>query len=306
MLKRIRSIIRACLILGAFILMPRAMPALLMAQDTSPASSRSVKSWIADSQMSSSQEENLELVLQAPSPFAWDHQTTILDIHRDLSTVVQAVIDQRSFDEIGVDCNRATRPELASSMLAKRTRETRVITSNSDPFGSPVVDDEPAGNESAGNESASDTPWWKSIPVKPRASSDVTSNSISLLSHLDSFLAPVDATITIRSGQITITTIESAEMNGYLRVYDVTSLVEKLNAATKTPVLTLDGFVPNDSNGWQLTESLQQMVESDCWVNMGGASDCRMHCLGTRRYLVVRTRLITHCQVQAYLDSLAR
>jgi hypothetical protein len=105
-------------------------------------------------------------------------------------------------------------------------------------------------------------------------------------------LRGLDLTYTIRAGSVEITTIEDAENNSLVRVYDV------------TPLVSFEGWpVTNRTIDVQsLADLIFTAVRPDTWES--GQSGFPSMVVGDRVVMVIRQLRETHAEIQALLDTL--
>ncbi len=105
-------------------------------------------------------------------------------------------------------------------------------------------------------------------------------------------LRELDLTYTIRAGSVEITTIEDAENNSLVRVYDV------------TPLVSFEGWpVTNRTIDVQsLLDIIFTVIRPDAWES--GQPGFPSMVVGDRVVIVIRQLRETHAEIQALLDTL--
>lgn len=98
-------------------------------------------------------------------------------------------------------------------------------------------------------------------------------------------LQPIELTYQLRGGCVVFTTLDAADSQPSLRVYDVAPLV-------------------NSMDTYSLIHSIVQNIEPDCWISAGGQSSISPYQTPSRCYLIVSTRSTTQMQVEAMLERL--
>ncbi|WP_372723352.1 hypothetical protein, partial [Novipirellula sp.] len=186
-----------------------------------------VASWQIDPFMTEQQEADILAFLQEPCRFAWDDGLTLPQLTRDMSTRVATEIDVHALQEIGL--------KESLVLIAKRHEQPSFAITDHDPFAGPSRSESQRRDQTADSQvnvpggAANRTgvvPWWRSSEVTrglDYSRADIQTPSVGAkVAHL---LAQSDLVLSIRSGQLTITTREGAEEQLAIRVYDVTPLV---------------------------------------------------------------------------------
>lgn len=125
---------------------------------------------------------------------------------------------------------------------------------------------------------------------------DLCVEGVTLRSALNMALEPLELTWTIRNESLTITTVESAELEPKLRLYDVSCLVsQKADQA--------------DSAGFStdcLVEALVTCVGPESWEEVGGTGTVAVLSSSRATILSVAQTDRMHNRIAAYLEALAQ
>ncbi len=280
----------------------------------------SIESHFVDPFLTSRQIERIQEFLGQPTVFQWDGETTILQIQQDLARHLPVELDVRSLEEIGLTSAEIPLPGERRAITAEQAKGHAT-----DPFGKPVPDNgvDPFGGANAvsgreadnqpeakvDNEPAVATPrslsaprpnlrWWASSSAE-KTDEIVVTNGAKLFQYLDS----VELTLHFEKGLLKITTVERAEWNGCLRVYDVTPLVDSRNRNALATERRF-GQDPEQAESDSLIELIETSVEPDTWEMMGGPSTIASYTTANRRWLVVNASLPTHWKIDALLNRL--
>ncbi len=265
-----------------------------------------VASWQIDPFMAEQQEADILAFLMEPCRFAWDDGLTLRQLIRDMSTRVATEIDVRALEEIGLDENLQLVPK-------KREQASFAITAD-DPFAAASWADLQRRDPTADSQASADSrtgavPWWRrSIETSNRDSSRAGVPTQCVGAKVTHMFEQLDLVLSIRSGQLTVTTQESAEQQLAIRVYDVTPLVGR-ESEQEMKVNTIGATAWRQSYSSR-TDPLMQVIETsidcDTWEALGGPSTMSLLTCRSRRWLVVAATSPTHWKIQTMLDRLNR
>jgi hypothetical protein len=249
-----------------------------------------VVSFPVDPFMTAQQEGKIYQFMRRPCRFDWNGKTTLVDIQRDLAEHVAIEIDWRAFEEIGIDPKEAVYPDLA--VEPERTA-VPVPASNRDPFSpTAIATSEPSANDETNDP---DRMWWRKHKMT------ISPSEVSTAARLLYFLDQLDSTITIRLGQLILTTQERAEQHCCVRIYDVTPIV-----TLQLPGQYLGRALNNGSSvdDQSLINMIQTAVDPDTWECMGGPSTMQVFACRDRQWLVTTVTLVRHWRIQELLNKI--
>ena len=261
-----------------------------------------ITSKFVDPFMTHEQAEKLFEFLNRPYQFDWGHQTTPKDLQRDLSAHLSVAVDQRALEEIGLTSDVEFGIDIPNSGAKKRKPKA-----NDDPFASgPFAENSESKSQTLAVKATdaakpANHRWWRETSSLTSLSADAkrVTNGARLLYCLDQ----LDLTLNVHHGQLVITTVEAAEQNCCIRLFDVTPLV-KYTVDSSEPDLDLFGYQGSDSDYQSLIDLIHTTVEPDTWEALGGPSTIASFSTGSRRWLVVTTPLVQHWQIGALLEQL--
>tara|TARA_R110002073_G_scaffold56905_14_gene144791 strand:- start:4127 stop:5086 length:960 start_codon:yes stop_codon:yes gene_type:complete len=269
-----------------------------------------VASWQIDPFMTEQQETDILTFLKEPCRFDWDDGLTLPQLVRDMSTRVATEIDVRALEEIGL--------KESLVLIAKKREQPSFAITDNDPFASPSRPDSQRRDQTADSQvnvpggaegRTGVVPWWRSSEVTRGMDSiraDIQTPCVGAkVTHL---LEQFDLVLSIRSGQLTITTQESAEEQLAIRVYDVTPLIgRQREPETKRNASEAALWRQSYSNRAEpLMQVIETSIDSDTWESRGGMSTMSLLTCRSRRWLVVAATSPTHWKIQAMLDRLNR
>lgn len=253
----------------------------------SPPASRAVESWTVDPFMTDEQEQAILKWLQTPCPFQWGPGTTLQTLQHDLATKVPTTIDHRALEEIGIDQEAVLVP--GQRRAAPIHRPTAVdpfaAAAAVDPFADGGDDDPFAAAEVA----VAEPPWWRRAYSGSGATSrdSAARGTPSVGGRLLGLLDQVGLTVSIRGGQLILTTHERAEQQLCTRVYEVTGLLG-----------------PQSSAPGLLMQTIETIIDPDTWEALGGSSTMSFVESRQRQSLLISAPITVHWKVQAMLDRL--
>ncbi len=130
------------------------------------------------------------------------------------------------------------------------------------------------------------------LGLSPSNSYQDVPGPISTVAAMEIVLDPLDLCVSFRSGTVHITSIESAEANQSIRVYDVTAL---------TPVQS-DGLTDVDT----LWDLITTNVSPETWDEVGGPASMSAFLCNRRTLLVITQTDAVHRKIEQVLVSMHR
>ncbi|TWT82186.1 hypothetical protein CA13_36470 [Planctomycetes bacterium CA13] len=266
---------------------------------------QSIASWSVDPLMTDQQEQIIMRHLKEPCPFDWSAGTTLRDVHRDLLTLFPTVIEDRALEELGIRSDAILVPKLESNPKSQKRPPA------ADPFGQPSNDHADISASAASRTNVvttteranaeTVTPWWRrSAPTKMAANRNTA--EISTAARLIYLLSQQELTLSIRSGQLILTTVESAEDELPIRVYDVTPLM----GPNIQPMATSTYPSVSYSDDPTIISMITHMVDPESWEYLGGVSTMELYPARGRQWMIVAAKTTTHWKIGALLDRLNR
>ena len=131
------------------------------------------------------------------------------------------------------------------------------------------------------------------------------SSSLTVSARLSFLLEPLELTYVIRNGCLEITTLDAADADPMITVYDVSPLIDHLNRRLSKPRATPAwGSMVVDADFQSLVTALEQHVEPDDWLSAGGVNAITTYRLGGRDFLIVSAPTATQEKVLVLLSTL--
>lgn len=253
----------------------------------------------SDPFISRQQADRILMFLQQPNSFDWSGRITIADVHRDLSKHFAVALDTRALEEIGLSSDDILHP----GDSPPRSSSTQPVLQD-DPFGGARK----ATPKKRSVESQKDAPvtsqrWWDSGSKSLQIQSQSTVSNGARLMH---FLARADLTLHLHNGQLQITTLEQAEQNGCVRIYDVTPLVNNEDRSRQDlpRQVGYPGVHGYGYSGSTLGDVIQTTIVPDTWEMLGGPSTLTEYSTARRHWMVISTTLVIHWKVEELLNRL--